>query len=160
MMLRKTFNPKFKLKTVGFTLFDTIIVLAILGLLLAFTWPSLSKVRRRYELEMAVWEIHARMNQLRYQAIRESIPYRLKIYPNRYSIEKYDRISNEMSWVPVTTALISGASLEANNSPAFYPEGTVSNLTTILIQNSAGKYRLTLAISGRIKVTRLKEGSG
>jgi len=159
MMPRKIFNPKFKPKTMGFTLFDTIIVLAILGLLLAFSWPSISKVRSRYELEMAVWEIHARMNQLRYQAIREGVPYRLKIYPNRYSIEKYDRIATPATWVSVSSALISGASLEANNSPAFYPEGTVSNLATILIQNSAGKYRLTLAISGRIKVTRLKEGS-
>jgi len=41
--------------------------------------------------------------------------------------------------------------LKANNTPVFYPEGTVSNLATILVSNDRGGYRITLAMTGRVK---------
>jgi hypothetical protein len=48
-----------------------------------------------------------------------------------------------------------GVNISATNSPIFHPLGTVSNLTSVYISNTAGKYRISLAISGRIKVIPL-----
>lgn len=136
----------------GFTLIENLIVVAILGFLLIMAIPFQARVRHRYALEMAVWEIHSKMNYLKYQAMKNSVPYRFRISNFGYTIEKYEPLSG---WKMVEQKLILDTSLEANNSPIFYPEGTVSNLASITISNSAGKYRLTVAISGRIKVTRL-----
>lgn len=49
--------------------------------------------------------------------------------------------------------ILEGVNVEANNSPLFHPEGTVSNLASIYVFNSWGKYRITIAITGRIKTT-------
>lgn len=137
----------------GFSLLEAILVMAILSLSALLVWPSISKVRARYELEMAVWEVHTRMNYLKYRALHDGASYRLQILKQGYAVEIYDK--DAAKWQQVEKVLLSGVYLEANNSPAFHPEGTVSGLATITIANRSGTYRLSLAISGRIKVTRL-----
>lgn len=136
----------------GFTLIENLIVVAILGFLLIMAVPFQARVRHRYALEMAVWEIHSKMNYLKYQAMKNSNPYRLRIFNFGYIIERYNP---SVGWQKIEQRFLSGTWLKANNSPIFYPEGTVSNLASITISNSAGQYLMTLAISGRIKVIRL-----
>jgi hypothetical protein len=68
-------------------------------------------------------------------------------------IETYDEILK--TWKIDVGNVIEGVRIEANNSPTFHPLGTVSSLATITVANSWGKYRITLAISGRIRVTRV-----
>jgi len=137
----------------GFTLIENLVTVAVLGFLLILAIPFQARIRSRYNLEMAVWQIHSEINHLKYQAVKDSVPYRFRIFPQGYIIEKYNVSSSE--WKKVDQKFLPGLWLEANNSPVFYPEGTVSNLASITIANSAGKYRLTLAISGRIKIVRL-----
>lgn len=137
----------------GYTLIEGMVVIFILALLIVLSWPSLAKVRSHYELEMAVWEIHSKLNHLKYLALKDSQPYRLKIISPAYFVEKYEPSSAQ--WKRIEKRLLTNVYLEANNSPIFYPEGTVSNLASIIITNASGKYRITLAISGRIKVIRL-----
>ena len=50
---------------------------------------------------------------------------------------------------------LDGVNITATNSPIFHPLGTVSNLTSVYISNTSGKYRISLAISGRIKIIPL-----
>jgi len=137
----------------GFTLIENLVTVSALGILLILAIPFQARVRNRYKLEMAVWQIHSEINHLKYQAVKDSVPYRFRIFSRGYIIEKYNDSSSQ--WKKVEQKILSGLWLEANNSPIFYPEGTVSNLASITIVNSAGKYRLTLAISGRIKIIRL-----
>jgi len=137
----------------GLTLIENLVTVAVLGFLLILAIPFQARVRSRYNLEMAVWQIHSEMNHLKYRAMKDSVPYRFRIFPRGYFIDKYNDSSSE--WKEVDQKLLSGIWLEANNSPVFYPEGTVSNLASIILANSAGKYRLTVAISGRIKIIRL-----
>ncbi len=152
-MIRGLDKMTIKTKTAGFTLLETLMVVVLIGLLIGTTWPSVSHLRSRYELEKAVWEVHTRMNYLKYLACRNAAMYRLKIYQTGYIIEKYNNAAEQ--WERVQIALLDGVNLEANNQPTFHTEGTVSNLATIYVFNKAGKYKLTLAISGRIKVNRL-----
>ncbi len=142
----------------GFNLIEIIIVIFIVGCLLAFAWPAITKASLRFGLERAVWEVHSTMNLLKYRALRDGCAYRLKINSNGYTVEKYD--SGEKLWLQVEKVILSGVNLEANNSPTFYPEGTISNMATITISNQAGSYRLSIAITGRIKVIPLPKGSG
>lgn len=137
----------------GYTLIETMLIIFIIATLLILCWPILGRLRSHYELETAVWEIHSKMNYLKYLALKDSQPYRLKIISPAYLVEKFDSLSSE--WKLIEKKIFNHVYLEANNSPTFYPEGTVSNLTSITIANTSGKYRITLAISGRIKVIRL-----
>jgi len=64
-------------------------------------------------------------------------------------------MKEEKTWRTVQTEFLEGVRIEANNSPIFHPTGTVTGLATILVSNSRGAYRITLAISGRIKVVKI-----
>jgi hypothetical protein len=52
--------------------------------------------------------------------------------------------------------ILEGVNIQANNSPVFHPQGTVSNLASIMISNTWGSYKITLAISGRIRIAKLE----
>lgn len=142
----------------GFNLIEILIVIFILGCLFGFVWPEITKANWRFDLEKAVWQVHATMNYLKYRALKDGFSYRLKIDFNGYAVEKYN--PDDEAWLQVEKSILSGVTLEATNSPTFSPAGTISNMATITISNQAGSYRLSIAITGRIKIIPLTKGSG
>jgi len=137
----------------GFSLTETIIALSILALIAAGVSASFLSVAPKYRLQSAVRKVQSRLNYARYKAIFEEAKVRIKFDPTGYSLEKYDEEQKE--WKEERKFFLQGVTLHSNNSPVFHPKGTVSNLASITISNSWGVYRITLAISGRIKTVRL-----
>ena len=45
--------------------------------------------------------------------------------------------------------------LTSTNNPIFHPRGTASNLGTVTLKNSAGSKRISVGITGRVKVQSL-----
>lgn len=137
----------------GFSLIETLIVLFIIAVIIGMASISSFSSSPKYKLINAVREIHARMNYARYKAIFSGNKIRLKLEPQGYSIESYDEAQKQ--WIREMKNILEGVQIQANNTPTFHPRGTVSNLASIYVSNSWGKYRISLAISGRIKVTEL-----
>lgn len=107
----------------------------------------------KYRLKKAVWEVNTRMNYARYKAILDGLKVRIVFDSASYTIEEYDE--SQKKWKRERVYFLEGITLQANNSPIFHPGGNVSNLASIYITNSRGKYKITLAISGRIKTMKL-----
>ncbi|MDH5467720.1 MAG: hypothetical protein OEY25_09910 [Candidatus Aminicenantes bacterium] len=137
----------------GFSLMETVIALLVVALIAVVASTSFLSYAPKYRLLSAVRKVHSRLNYARYKAIFEGKKVRLKFESNGYTVEKYDEDRKE--WKRETRSILEGVTIQANNNPVFHPQGTVSNLASIIISNSWGKYRVTLAISGRIKVTQL-----
>ena len=93
------------------------------------------------------------MNYARYKAIYKGMKYKVSFESNSYVLEKFDEHKGE--WITEQRSFLDGVRIAANNSPIFHPRGTVSNLASIIITNSHGQYKISLAISGRIKVTEM-----
>jgi len=140
-------------KKKGFSLIEAVISLFVLAIILEMASVSFMNLAPKYRLQNAIWEIHSRMNYARYKAIFKTTKVRIKFSTRSYSIEEFDL--NEKKWVKERINFLEGVIIQANNSPTFHPEGTVSNLASIIVSNSWGKYKITLAISGRIKVVKL-----
>lgn len=140
-------------KKKGFTLTETIISLSILALIAVAVSASFLNKAPMYRLQSAVREVHSRLNYARYKAIFEGIKVRVGFDTTSYTIEKYSEEQKE--WKLEKKYSLQGVTLQANNSPVFHPSGTVSNLASITISNSWGTYRITLAISGRIKTMKI-----
>ncbi len=137
----------------GYSLLEMIVVLALVSLLIfgaAGVFPGRSSEHR---LKKAAWEIQTRLNSARYKAIFEGRPVRIRFWPTGYAVEKFDATLNR--WLPEAGGSCEGVAIEANNTPTFHPAGTVSNLATIILSNGAGRCRITLAISGRIRAVML-----
>ncbi len=139
--------------TRGFSLIEVVIALTILGLIIALLSHSFSNQAPKYQLKRATWEIYSRMNYARYKAIYRGTKYKVRFGSNCYVLEKFDEHKGE--WKTEQQSFLDGVTITANNSPIFHPRGTVSNLASITIQNSWGQYKVTVAISGRIKVSEM-----
>ena len=136
----------------GFTLLEVMISVFIIGILIGLASFSFVRQIPKYQLLRAVRELHSRMNQARYQAIFSGTKVRIHFDQSGYMLEKFNQDRKE--WISAPTNILEGISLKANNFPTFHPQGTVSNLATIHLYNSWGAYKITLAISGRIKAIR------
>jgi prepilin-type N-terminal cleavage/methylation domain-containing protein len=136
----------------GYSLLETVVSLAILAILLGIASTSFLQLAPKYGLQNAVWEINSGLVNARYKAIFEGKAMRVKFNPSGYAIEKYDE--EKKIWRRERECFLKGISIQANNTPTFYPEGSVSNIASINVFNSWGRYRITLAISGRIKIVR------
>ena len=137
----------------GFTLIETVVSLVLLGALVGLASVSLLGVAPKYRLQKGVWEILSALNAARSMAVYEGVECRVRIEAEGYAIEKRRFPQND--WVMDARRTLEGVACSANNIPLFTPEGTVSGLATIIIANAAGSYKLTIAITGRIKTARL-----
>lgn len=137
----------------GFSLVEALASFFVLGIILGLASTSFLNLAPKYKLNSAVREINSRLNYARYKSIFEGVKVRIKFDQHSYAIETYDEEQNE--WKKEREYFLNGVTLQANNSPTFHPVGTVSNLASIYISNSWGKHKITLAISGRIKIVKL-----
>jgi len=140
------------MKARGFTLLEMVIVLALGGVLIYCGAVTFSKLVPKFRLQTGVWEIRSTLNEARFGAVWTGEPRRVRFGASGYALESYDESSQ--TWRMMRTARLEGITVDANNDPAFYPEGTVTNLATITVANSRGAYKITVAISGRIKVLK------
>jgi prepilin-type N-terminal cleavage/methylation domain-containing protein len=137
----------------GFTLLESVLVLALISILALTGAVSASRSAARFDLERAVWEIRMRLNQTRIRSVWDGAPARLRFEPDGYTLETYDEAAK--AWKRSESGRWEGVTVEANNTPVYQPTGSVTGMATILVSNSRGAYRITLAITGRIKATRL-----
>ncbi len=137
----------------GYSLLETIIVLALVSLVIYSASNAFLGHSPKHRLNKATWEVQTRLNYARHKAIFEGHPFRVSFRRTGYIIEEFDTVLN--AWRPEASGTCEGVTIEANNSPTFHPAGTVSNLATITVSNPAGVCRITLAISGRIRVVML-----
>ncbi len=141
------------MKEKGFSLLDLIATFSLISVLLTISLPAFKKMSSRYQLQRAVREISARLNYARYKAIFERTKFKVRFEQKSYTVEKYD--SNQNKWIEEKHIILQSVFINANNSPIFHSNGTVSNLASIYISNSSGKYKITIAISGRIKTIKI-----
>jgi prepilin-type N-terminal cleavage/methylation domain-containing protein len=136
----------------GYTLIETLLVLLVVAFILALGASSFIHTIPKYRLQGAVWEVSARLNEARYTAILKGVPVRMRFSGSGYCLERHDPEGG--AWLRLSGRSLEGVSLQANNAPIFHPQGTVSNLVTIWVENAWGRYKITLAITGRIKVAK------
>lgn len=137
----------------GFSLLELVIVFSLLSLLTVLGSISLMQAAPKFRLHRAAWEVHSCLNWARYKSIYSGEKIKTVFEKDRFTLFAFNAAQN--CWHPIRTHLLEGVMVSANNSPIFHPSGTVSNLATILIGNTAGGYKITLAISGRIKLTQI-----
>lgn len=114
---------------------------------------SFLKLIPKFRLQTALWEVTTCLNQARFKAIWQGKAYRVSFAASGYALDWYDE--EHKAWKADRSALLTGVEIQANNAPVFHPGGTVSDLATITVKNSRGSYKITIAISGRIKTTKL-----
>ncbi len=136
----------------GFTLIEAVLALAIAGFLVYGGATAIGRLGPRLDLRSGAWQITSGLQQARFRAILSGEPIRVRFAASGLFLERYDGGSG--TWRPARAILLPGVSVQANNAPVFLPQGTVSGLATITVSNAQGSYRITVAITGRIRTVR------
>ncbi len=133
-------------------------VLGILGVVLGLGGIWLSSQLPSYRLNGVVRQIRADLLSARAQAVKQGHEVRVFFTdPQQYDI--LNDVNNNGRADPgeaIETRSIleefAGVTIESNNNPIFYPRGTASSLATIRVFNVSGEKKITIGITGRVKV--------
>ncbi|MCX8161341.1 MAG: GspH/FimT family pseudopilin [Candidatus Saccharicenans sp.] len=134
----------------GFSLLEITMVLSIVALLVLIG-SSFKLNNKKHLLDLAVRRVHSCLSLARFRSVQRQVPVRVSFDRSFCELAEYD--SEQAAWLKKRQELLEGVEVTANNAPVFYPQGTVSSLATIKIRNDSGAYQVTVAITGRIKVT-------
>lgn len=136
----------------GFTLVEVVLVLALAGLFALGGAAAVGRLVPKLHLQSGIWEVTTGLNQARFRAILSGAPVRVRFDAPGFSFEICDPA--EGTWRTWRTVPLPGVLVRANNAPVFHPQGTVSDLASITVWNASGAYRITVAITGRIRTVR------
>jgi len=137
----------------GFTLVETVMALSLAGFLVYGGSVSFRQLIPKYRLQTGVWKVQSALSQARFKAAWQGRAHRVRFEGSLCLLEACDEASG--AWRLSRAVRLEGVEVTANNSPTFHPEGTVSDLATISLSNSRGAYKITVAISGRVKATKV-----
>ena len=143
----------------GYTLTELMIVLGILAVVLGLSGIWLSSQLPQYRLNGAVRQIRADLLAARAQAVRQGNSVRVSFTdPQHYDIWVDDNKNKRVDPGEVIESRsiledFAGVAIESNRNPIFNPRGTASNYGTITVSNASGEKAITVASTGRVKVT-------
>lgn len=138
----------------GFTLVETLLALALAGLMVFGTVHAARRLGPKLDLQAGIWGVSTGLTQARFRAIMSGAAVRVRFIPSGFVFERYD--TESASWRPARAVGLPGVRIGANNAPIFHPQGTVSDLASITVGNASGAYRITVAITGRIRAVRTR----
>jgi prepilin-type N-terminal cleavage/methylation domain-containing protein len=136
----------------GFTLVEAVLALALSGLFALGASHAVHRLAPGFHLQSGIWEVTSGLNQARFRAILSGAPVRVRFVAAGFVFERYDEAA--AAWQASRAVSLPGVLVRANNAPIFHPQGTVSDLATVTVWNARGSYRITIAITGRIRAVR------
>jgi prepilin-type N-terminal cleavage/methylation domain-containing protein len=143
----------------GFSLIETIIVLAVIAILSAIMLPSYAQWVRDAECKSSARNVFMVLRETRSKAIVNNLEHRVEFESTkrRYCVKQGDRSNNSTQWIVVVHDWIdlpAGLQMDANiKSIQMNPNGT-ANGGTIRIKNDtlAKSYDVVVARTGRIRI--------
>ena len=139
------------LRVSGYTLLETVISLSIV-MAIILIGSGLRPDSGKHQLNTAVNQVYSSLSLARFRAIRQQVPVKVSFHENFCELSQYD--NQKSFWITKSRRFLEGVVVSANNEPVFYPQGTVSNLASIKVANDRGLYLITVAITGRLKISQ------
>ena len=137
---------------------ELIIVLGIMSITVMLTNTWLSTQLPHWRLNGAVRQVMSDLVAAKMNAVVERNRQRIFFQDNRHYLILDDKNNNgqidagEYQNVRDIQADYQDVTLTASNNPSFLPRGTASNLASIILTNSSGSKKITISITGRVKV--------
>jgi len=136
----------------GYSLLETTLTLSIVAMLVLIG-SSFKLNNKKHQLEIAARKVYSYLSLARFRSVHRQLPVRIRLIDGFCELAEYN--SQNSLWITKYREFLDGVQVAVNNSPVFYPQGTVSNLATIKLRNESGSYQITVAITGRIKSIRI-----
>lgn len=158
-MIRRMFQRNGH-RTVGFTLVEVMIVIAIMAIMATIAAPSMRTFMAQRRLNGAARQIMTDLMAARMQAVRDNHKAQVFFYSGsgQYRIcddANGDNTVNDPEGAAVLRDIhpdYYDVTFTSNNNPVFSPNGTASNLATVTLSNSVGSKYVKVASTGRVRI--------
>jgi type II secretory pathway pseudopilin PulG len=137
-----------KMKRNGFNLIETTVSLSLISFLMLFSIPSFKSLISKLNFKSAQSQVINSLYLCRYKSAFTGDSYRWKALGDSIVIER----ESVGKWILEKRIKLDYGNLSANNTPVFHPEGLVTNMATIYLRSKNLSSKITVAITGRIKV--------
>ena len=135
----------------GFTVTELLVATYLLSLFLLLGVPGFKSFLARTRIRSNVQLVYSALNNARYQAIKRNV--RVKVDLQDQTI--FLKVKEGKYWHPFRyITLHEGIRISSNGSPVFHPTGRASPLCSFLLDYKHLRYKVSLAITGRLKVTQ------
>jgi len=149
-----------KKRTLGFTLIEMMVVIAVIAVLSAIAVPSFMEYARNKRLNGAARQVYTDLMNARQQAVTENKKIIVQFVNNhQYQFVRDNDASETVTTGDETLVLrdiqpeYSDVTFSAGFNPAFRPNGTGKNPVITLTSSSTGKTKcITISTAGRIKI--------
>ncbi|HEU4340723.1 MAG TPA: GspH/FimT family pseudopilin [Candidatus Binatia bacterium] len=139
----------------GFSLTETLVVLALMAIIAAIALPGWSKLLPSFQLDSATRQVQSELHSLKMRAAAENVGVQF-VYASGASAYT---IQNGLS-VSVTKPLIEGVVIANAGSISFSPRGT-AGANRVRLRNQAGECRqVVVSHTGRIRICKPGDCSG
>lgn len=142
----------------GMTFFEMLVSLAIISLVITMGIPGFNSYLKRMEVRNTLRTITGVLNTARYKAVVLNKRVKFCIEnKNEEDIVIRLKEKRDSSWEKfMEFSLEKKASVTINSSPIFFPNGSISPMCSILVENEISHYKITISIAGRVKITEMK----
>ncbi len=141
------------MKSYGFNLLETTIYLSLLSLLITFSVPAYKQLICNLKFKSDQSLVINSLYLVRYKSAFTGDRFRWRALGNSIYIEREEN----GKWLLERRINLGFGEVSSNNTPVFHPEGVVTNLATIYLKSKEKSSKITVAITGRIKV--VEEGN-
>ena len=144
----------------GMTLFEMFVALAVISVVITMGVPGFNSYLKRMEVRNTLRTITGVLNTARFKAIM--LNKRVKFCIEDKNIEDMvirlkEKRDGDSKWKKfMEFSLEKKVSVTINSSPIFFPNGNISPLCSILVDNEVSHYKITISIAGRIKITEMR----
>jgi type IV fimbrial biogenesis protein FimT len=141
----------------GFTLIELVVVLTVIAVMAAVATPNIMRYMSRVRLGGASRLIMSDMMWARMQAVTQQNEFRIFfLNENQYVILDDDDNDGKMDsgeWQKTKSIkkLYHDVRMRSNVDPIFFPRGNAS-MGAVMVENPAGKRKVTLHTTGRVKI--------
>ena len=145
-------------KESGFTLVESVVVMATFGILTAIAIPTFISMMPKYRLNGAARQVMGDLMAARMKAVNENNRFRVFFLGDNHQYKILDDDNNNNAedsgeWTDTKDIQheYSDVTFSATANPIFYPRGTAGG-STITLTNSVGSKKVTVAITGRVEI--------
>lgn len=144
----------------GMTFFEMFVTLAIISVVITMGMPGFNSYVKRMEVRNTLRTITGVLNTARYKAVMLNKRVKFCIEDKNEEdmvIRLKEKRDSDCKWEKfMEFSLEKEVSVSINASPIFFPNGSISPLCSILVENEVSHYKITISIAGRIKITEMK----
>ena len=139
----------------GFSSFELIAALALMGIVMAMALPNWSRLLPSYHLDGSARQIQSELHNIKMRAVAENVSFQLSYLTNgsAYTIERE-------SIALITKPLSEGVMVTKAGAISFSPRGT-AGANRVRLRNSEGLCKqVVVSATGRIRICKPSDCSG